>query len=252
MAGLKSCVAGALAPEAARHSANGDAGHVRHLLPWLPVAAGLAGLLTALAVSPVEVRVRLKAWNDNLLRPRIDVRLLWGLVHLRPRVRVPRHPLRDLAARLGGPASGLAGPKQGADGGHPQVDTGSQSGTARQAARGLQHATSGNPAGHYLFAVARAVAVRRLRAGLSLQTGDPARTAIAAGAAWAVLGAAIAALAAYVRFERPPVLAVRPLFTGRARIVADLDCILTARVGHVMVAALRSLLGGGTGRGDAG
>ncbi len=225
---------------------------MRHALPWLIPAALLLALLAAAVLSPVEVRLRARALNDNLVRPRIDVRLLWGLVHFRPPVRLPRHPLRDLVARLGlplGDAQRHSPPQPSRS--RPQVRGGAGTATGRRATDGLQHAASGTPARRYLFVAARAVSVRRLQLGIAFQAGDPARTAVAAGTAWAVLAGAVAALATYIRFERPPSLEVRPLFSGPARLRVRFDCILTARLGHVMVAALRSVLGGISERGDA-
>jgi hypothetical protein len=218
--------------------AAGQSTLVHHVLPLLIVV--LAAIAVAV-LSPVEVRLRARARNDTVLRPRIDVELLWGLVHLRPRVQVPRHPLRHLVLRISG--GGRSG----------RTASGSGSNVARHATRGLQHAASGTAAGRYLFGMTAAVAVRRLQVSVAFQTGDPARTAIVAGAAWGVLGALVTWLETYLRFERPPELEVQPLFSGPARFRASLDCILAARLGHVMVAALRSYLrgAGATGRGDA-
>ena len=216
---------------------------MRHMLPWLLPLLGLLALLAVAALSPVEVRLRTKAHNDTLSRPRIDVRLLWGLIHLRPHIHVPLHPLRNLALHMGIPLDGDAARERASSGAPSQ----------KKSTAGLQHAASGTATGHYLFSLTRSVAIHRLHLKVAFQTGDPARTAIAAGAAWGILGGLLAGLSAYLRYERPPDLEVVPLFSGPARLLADLDCILAARLGHVMIAALRGYLQsvGGTKRGDA-
>jgi hypothetical protein len=219
------------------------------------MAATLLAPMAAALASPVVVRLRVKVRDATLLRPRCDVFVLWGLVHLRPRIRLPRHPLPDLVERLGMPFAGSPRGQAGGRGAPRRARAGSGSRTpaSRHVAQGLQHAASGTLAGSYLRGGRRAVTVRRLHLSVALQAGDPARTAVAAGAAWGILGGAVAGLSAYLRFGRPPRLRVVPLFSGPARLRASLDCILAAPLGYVMVAAWRSHVRAASGRkrGDA-
>lgn len=203
-------------------------------------AAWLLLCICAALASPVVVGVRLRVRGCALLAPRVRVHLLWGLVRLRPRVKTPRFPLRHLAERLGIPLPGAPARKGAGPPRHAR--TGHRSPLARHAAAGLHHVIQPSPAAAYLFGPPRRVHVRRLRLELVLATGDPARTGIAAGAAWGLLGGAVAALPAYVRFEGAPRVEVRPVFRGRPQMAAQLDCILAARLGQIMAAALASIV----------
>jgi hypothetical protein len=198
-------------------------------LAALAAAALAAG---ALAASPVVVRLRVRSVGFALLRPRATVWLLWGLIRLRPALAVPRWPLRALAGRMGLPVAAPARARAGRPPRHP---------VARPAATALRHLGGTTPAARYLFAPARRVTVRRLRFALEIGAGDPARTALACGAVWAPLYGAAALLGERVRYAAPPHLALRPLFTGPARLRARLDCILAAPAGHVILAAAHSL-----------
>jgi hypothetical protein len=83
--------------------------------------------------------------------------------------------------------------------------------------------------------------LERLALELELGTGDAARTALAVGSVYAVVGSGLALLPLYFQLRGlRPAIRVVPQF-GQAAVRLQFDCILAARLGHLMLAAARIL-----------
>jgi len=93
-------------------------------------------------------------------------------------------------------------------------------------------------AARYLMA---ATVVQRLTIALELGTGDAALTGLTIGALWSLFGAARGLATRSLRFAPgQPQLLVTPRF-DRAALRLRLSCILTLRVGHIIVAGSKLL-----------
>lgn len=91
---------------------------------------------------------------------------------------------------------------------------------------------------HYLMAT---TVVQRLTIAIELGTGDAALTGLAIGALWSLFGAACSLGARTLRFAPgQPQLLVTPRF-DRTALRLRLNCILTLRVGHIIVAGSKLL-----------
>lgn len=93
-------------------------------------------------------------------------------------------------------------------------------------------------AARYLMA---AVFIRRLTVAVELGTGDAALTGLTIGALWSLFGASRGVATRSLRFgPGQPQLLVTPRF-DRCALRLRLNCILTLRVGHIIVAGSKLL-----------
>lgn len=89
--------------------------------------------------------------------------------------------------------------------------------------------------------------VLRFRWVTSVGAGDPALTALLIGPLWFIHGAILRRLTRSLLFLTPPRVTVRPNFIEPGLQVA-LHCILTARVGHIILVGWRTFVSALKGR----
>lgn len=185
---------------------------------WAAAAVGLLiGLVLLLLLLPVRIELQYHRRPGSWGTGAVLLCLLGGLIRVQRRVSVLR-----------------------------QVDTLLQS----LAARG-QQPNPAPPRRGLLLRVARAAAgpvldaldVEEASLSLELGTGDAARTALATGALWGILGGAYSFALTRLRHRpRRPHLAIRPNFNAQNWFLSfDLLCIIEARPGHIIGALLAAV-----------
>lgn len=212
---------------------------------WLAAPVAGVALVAGLACSEVTAVVAVRAGYRRQIA-RVQLIVLYGL--WRARWRLPRTGPHTAGWRDGG---GRAAPARGRISRQLQPDR--RPGAARSPVhhgsvarrlvpgyRPAQRRASGrSPLGaavRYLQGPPRRVRVCRITLRARIGTGDPCSTALAAGAIHALLGAALGALGTLFHHAgRPPRVAVEPVYARQA-LDGSGSCILSSRLGHLMVA----------------